>query len=162
MAPGSNRPDPQSAADPDRPLLQQGDSESATDAGAAGHPTGDALPGPFGPRQLWRIDEALSTADQESGLTFSVYVGELTEPTRAAAEQLHEQIPDSERAVLLAVSPNQRVLEIVTGSRAGRLLPDRVCALAALSMTASFEGGDLASGIVTGLRMLADQAAVGG
>lgn len=140
----------------------QHDSEAATQAGAPSHPTGEPLPGPFGPRQLWRIDEALSTADQESGLTFSVYVGELTEATRATAERLHEQIPGSERAVLLAVSPNQRVLEIVTGTRAGRLLPDRLCALTVLSMTAAFEGGDLTSGIVTGLRMLAGQAAAGG
>jgi hypothetical protein len=52
------------------------------------------------------------------------------------------------------------VLEIVTGQRAARRLPDRICALAALSMTASFEGGDLAGGVVTGLRMLADQGSL--
>jgi uncharacterized membrane protein YgcG len=62
--------------------------------------------------------------------------------------------------VLLAVSPNQRVVEIVTGPIAAKKLPDRVCALAALSMTAAFSGGDLAGGIVTGLRMLSDQARV--
>ncbi len=64
----------------------------------------------------------------------------------------------SDRAVLIAVSPNQRLVEMVTGIQARRLLPDRVCALAILSMTAAFEVGDLAGGIVTGLRMLADQA----
>lgn len=152
------------SADPDRPLLQQEDTESATAVGAVGAvggPTGEPLSGPFGARQLWRIDEALSNADREGGLTFSVFVGDLDEPTRASAERLHEQIPGQESAVLLAVAPNQRVLEIVTGARAAVLVPDRVCALASLSMTAAFEGGDLTSGIVTGLRMLADAAAVG-
>lgn len=118
------------------------------------------LSGPFSPRQLWRIDEALAAADRETGLTFSVYVGELAEPSRETAERLHAQLEPEAEAVLLAVSPNQRVLEIVTGSLAARRLSDRVCALAALSMTASFEGGDLATGIVTGLRMLTDQASL--
>ena len=63
-------------------------------------------------------------------------------------------------AVLIAVCPNQRVLEIVTGPRARRKLPDRDCKLAALSMTASFSGGDLAGGIVSGLAQLADHARI--
>ncbi|MDP9240649.1 MAG: DUF5130 domain-containing protein [Actinomycetota bacterium] len=114
---------------------------------------------PFLPRQLWRIDSALAAADRETGLTFSVYVGDLDEPTRASAERLHAQLGEyADTGVLLAVSPNQRVLEIVTGSEARHSLPDRIAALAALSMTAAFEGGDLAGGLVAGLRMLADQA----
>jgi len=147
------------SADPDRPLLQQDDTEGATAVGAVSGPTGQPLSGPFSARQLWRIDEALSNADRESGLIFSVFVGDLDEPTRAGAERLHEQIPGQDSAVLFAVAPNQRILEIVTGARAAVLVPDRVCALASLSMTAAFEGGDLTAGIVTGLRMLADAAA---
>jgi hypothetical protein len=116
------------------------------------------MDGPFGPRQLFRIDEAMRTADRETGLTFSVYVGELTEPTREHAESMHGQLTDAEDAVLIAISPNQRVLEIVTGAHASRRLSDQSCALAALSMTAAFGGGDLTGGIITGLRMLADQA----
>jgi hypothetical protein len=121
-------------------------------------PDQQALEGPFTTRQLLRIDEALRTADSSTGLTFSVYVGELTEPARAHAEKLHSQVPNLAEAVLLAVSPNQRLLEIVTGPRARRKLPDRDCKLAALSMTAAFSGGDLAGGIVVGLAQLADHA----
>lgn len=114
---------------------------------------------PFAPRQLWRIDQALSAADRETGLTFSVYVGDVDEPSRETAELLHKHLGErADSAVLIAVSPNQRLVEIVTGANARRLLPDRVAALAVLSMTAAFEVGDLAGGIVTGLRMLADQA----
>lgn len=125
-------------------------------AAPAAHPA--VLDGPFTTRQLLRIDEALSAADAETGLTFSVYVGPLDQPTREHAERLHDQLPDNGSVVLLAVSPNQRALEIVTGEQADRRLPRQVCALAALSMTAAFGGGDLAGGIVTGLRMLTDQA----
>ncbi len=60
--------------------------------------------------------------------------------------------------MLIAISPEQRILEIVTGEHAAYRLPDRACALAALSMTAAFGGGDLAGGVVTGLQMLSNQA----
>ncbi|MGH3664331.1 MAG: DUF5130 family protein, partial [Micromonosporaceae bacterium] len=118
---------------------------------AGGHaPTTPAAEGPFTTRQLLRVDEALTAADKETGLTFSVYLGPLEEPTREHAERMHDQLADPDSSVLLAVSPNQRVLEIVTGEQASQRLPRQVCALAALSMTATFGGGDLAGGIVTG------------
>lgn len=118
----------------------------------------DVLDSPFTTRQLLRLDEALRVADQSTGLTFSVYLGDLDEPVRAHAERLHAQLADPARAVLLAVSPNQRALEIVTGAVARRRITDREAKLAALSMAASFGGGDLAGGIVSGLDQLASHA----
>jgi hypothetical protein len=112
--------------------------------------------GPFTARQLSRLDEALTLSSRETGLTFSVYVGEFQAPTRAHAEALFEKLTDD--AVLVAVSPGQRALHIVTGPQSARRLPNRACALAALAMRASFANGDLTGGIVTGLRMLADSA----
>lgn len=118
----------------------------------------EVLEGPFTTRQLLRLDEALRTADRATGLTFSVYVGELEEPVRDHAERLQLQLPDVASAVLIAVSPNQRVLEIVTGGDARRRIPDRDAKLAALSMVAAFGGGDLAGGIISGLDQLATRA----
>ncbi len=118
----------------------------------------DALDGPFTTRQLLRLDEALRVADQQTGLTFSVYLGELDEPVRDHAERLHRQLDGAAKAVLLAVSPNQRVLEIVTGSEARKRISDRDAKLAALSMAASFAGGDLAGGVISGLDQLATHA----
>ena len=118
----------------------------------------EVLEGPFSTRQLLRLDEALRTADQATGLTFSVYVGELEEPVREHAERMHRQLPNVASAVLIAVSPNQRVLEIVTGADARRRIPDRDAKLAALSMVAAFGGGDLAGGIISGLDQLASRA----
>lgn len=116
------------------------------------------LDGPFTTPQLLRLDEALRQADESTGLTFSVYVGDLDEPVRGHAEKLHGQLEDPDRSVLLAISPNQRVLEIVTGALARRRIPDRSAKLAALSMAAAFGGGDLAGGAVSGLAQLAGQA----
>ena len=111
---------------------------------------------PFTSRQLSRLDEALTLSSRECGLTFSVYVGALEAPTRGHAEQLFERLTPS--AVLVAVSPGQRVVHIVTGEVSAQRLPNRACALAALTMRASFSSGDLTGGIVNGLRMLADSA----
>jgi hypothetical protein len=118
----------------------------------------EVLDGPFTTRQLLRIDEAMRLADGSTGLTFSIYVGDLDEPIRAHAEKLHGQLADPARSVLIAVSPNQRMLEIVTGADAQRRIPDRSAKLAALSMAAAFSGGDLAGGLVSGVAQLADQA----
>jgi hypothetical protein len=114
--------------------------------------------GPFTTRQLLRLDQALRVADSSTGLTFSVYVGELEEPVRGHAEKLHGQLADPGRSVLIAVSPNQRQLEIVTGAEARKRVPDRDAKLAALSMAAAFTGGDLTSGIIIGLDQLASHA----
>jgi hypothetical protein len=119
---------------------------------------GRRTPGPFTPRQLSRLDEALTLSSRETGIEFSVYVGKLEEPTREHAERLHSGLPRPADGVLLAVSPEQRVLHIVTGEHSSRRLPDRACALAALSMRASLSVGDLIGALVNGLRMLSDQA----
>lgn len=114
---------------------------------------------PFSSAQLARLDEALTLATRTTGLHFSIYLGDLGDDTGRRAEELQDSIgaqaPD---AVLIAVSPGQRVVEVVTGSEAARRLPNRGCRLAVLSMTASFREGDLAGGLTSGLRMLADQA----
>jgi hypothetical protein len=49
-------------------------------------------------------------------------------------------------------------MAIVTGSHAKIRLADRACKLAVMSMAASFSEGDLVGGLLSGLRMLADQA----
>jgi uncharacterized protein DUF5130 len=114
---------------------------------------------PFSPMQLARLDEALTLSARSTGLGFSVYVGDLADDTRATAESLHAESGETaSAAVLIAVSPTQRRVEIVTGADSGRRLPDRACNLAVMSMVASFKEGDLIGGLVSGLRMLTDQA----
>lgn len=114
---------------------------------------------PFTTVQLTRLDEALTLASRFTGLGFSVYLGDLGADTRATAESLHAESGDAAAAaVLVAVSPGQRKVEVVTGADSSRRLPDRACNLAVMSMVASFKEGDLVGGLVSGLRMLTDQA----
>jgi hypothetical protein len=132
---------------------------TAGDDHTAGRAVGyDVLDGPFTTRQLLRLDQALRVADSSTGLTFSVYVGDLEDPPRVHAEKLHSQLADPARSILVAVSPSQRMLEIVTGAQARKRVPDRNAKLAALSMAAAFGGGDLTGGIIIGLDQLASHA----
>lgn len=118
------------------------------------------LEGPFDTRELLHIDEALSVAERDGGgMHYSVYVGPLHDPVRGAAEALHDKLADPDRSILIAVSPEQRQVEIVTGKLAQEKVPDRSAALVVFSMEAAFGAGQLAGGIITGLRMLAETAA---
>ncbi|GAB3650522.1 DUF5130 family protein [Glycomyces tarimensis] len=122
------------------------------------HPA--VLDGPFDVKQLLHLDQALSAAEREGGgLHYSVYVGPLHDPVRGAAENLHDRLADPDRSVLIAVAPEQRQLEIVTGKLAQEKIPDRSAALVVFSMEAAFGAGQLAGGVITGLRMLAETAA---
>ncbi|RCW45105.1 uncharacterized protein DUF5130 [Halopolyspora algeriensis] len=114
---------------------------------------------PFSPAQLARVDEALTLSSRTTGLEFAIYLGDLGEQTRERAEQLHTNLGGRAGVgVLIAVSPGQRTLEIVTGEEAYRRVSDRSCNLAVMSMVASFKEGNLIEGLLSGLRMLSDAA----
>ncbi len=113
---------------------------------------------PFDPVQLTRLDEALTLASRETGLRFSVYLGGLGDAPAERAAELHSELPGSSESVLVAVSPEQRLVEVITGPEARVRLPDRGAKLAVMSMVASFRESDLLGGLLSGLRMLADQA----
>ena len=111
-----------------------------------------------------RIQQAIESCRTQNGLDVSVLVGDLALDDlgqfRAAAERLHAALGEqrSPSAVLVVVAPGQHRVEVVTGPKVRRRVPDRVCALAVLSMTTAFSGGDLAGGIVDALRQFADSA----
>lgn len=112
---------------------------------------------PFTRSQLATLDDELVRASRNARLHFGVYLGDLGSDTRGRAEVLHDSMGKwADNAVLVAVSPGQRVVEVVTGCKAANRLPDRRCKLAVESMLSSFKAGDLAAGLASGLRILAD------
>lgn len=111
---------------------------------------------PFSRSQLATLDDVLMRVSRTASVHFGIYLGDLGTDTRARAEELHDSLGEwADDAVLVAVSPGQRVVEVVTGCKAANRLPDRGCKLAVESMISSFKDGDLAGGLSSGLRMLA-------
>jgi uncharacterized protein DUF5130 len=120
----------------------------------------DAPPAtPFSATQLARLDEAITLVSRHTQLRFSVYLGDLGDESHQGAMHLHDQLGAvAADSVLVAVDPSQRNVDIVTGAEARVRLADRSCKLAVMSMVASFKEGDLLGGLLSGLRMLSDQA----
>lgn len=114
---------------------------------------------PFSAPQLARLDEALTMASRDTGLRFNLYLGDLGSDPTAVAQRILARLGEAaESSVLVAVSPEQRQIEIITGHAALQKLPDRGAKLGVMTMAASFKKGDLFGGLLAGLHMLADQA----
>ncbi len=114
---------------------------------------------PLDTRQLSLLDEVIGSAELLTGLRFSVYLGDLGGDSRSTALGLHAGLgAAAPNAVLIALSPGQRIVEVVTGTVAALRITDRAARLAVLTMVSSAGSGDLESALVNGIRTLADQA----
>ena len=108
------------------------------------------------PGQSADLERALQAAEQQCGLAFSLFIGPWMDG-RVGVERMHAQLQQTERTMLIAVHPEERKLEIVTGRLARLALDDEACELASLSMTTSFAAGNLVGGIRNGLSVLGEQ-----
>jgi uncharacterized membrane protein YgcG len=117
----------------------------------------------FSHDQQHRIERAIATADRETGITFSVRVGPVSDEPRLEAERLLANIGGGARdaGVLLLIGPGERVVEVMTTPAARRRISDHAAGLAVLSMVSSFGVGDIVGGIIAGIRQLADAAGAG-
>ena len=116
--------------------------------------TGDT----FSSAQRHEIDKAIRDAEALSRLEFSVFVGRSEGETRPFAERLHAALTAPDRSVLVLVDPAARLLEVVTGTEAHRVLDDAEVRLAVLTMQSAFAAGDLVGGVAQGVRQLAEHA----
>ncbi len=105
------------------------------------------------------LQRSLDLARDLCGLVFGLYVGALAEG-RDSAIAAHAKLPDAEDAVLIAIDPDARTIDIVTGSRVATVLDDRACEFAILSLRSSLEGDDLIGGVRNAVTLLAEHARV--
>lgn len=114
----------------------------------------------FSRDQLERLRRARDAAERQTGVRFSIRVGAIDGDPKLVAEQALANLVASTRdeAVLLLVSPGDRIVHVMTTAGAKRRISDHAAGLAVLTMTSSFAVGDLVGGIVNGLRQLADAA----
>lgn len=126
-------------------------------------PSGDAYAiesdavSPLSDAQRSDLRKVVDRARAIAGYGFAVYVGPLPEG-RVSAIAHHLDLPDAGSAVLVAVDPSARSIEIVTGVNAYTTLDDRACEFAALAMKSCFVNDDLVGGLREGINLLADHA----
>jgi Domain of unknown function (DUF5130) len=103
------------------------------------------------------IKKSVALAREISGLAFGVYVGDLP-LGRDSATAWHAQMPSPESAVLIALDPDARSIDIVTGTDAHVVLNNRSCEFALLAFQSCAAAGDIVGGIREALVVLAEHA----
>jgi hypothetical protein len=109
---------------------------------------------PFTTKQLVILDDAMKYGSRGAKARFAVYLGDLGDEPASRAREILASVPTPENAVLLAVSPNQRAIEVVYGSEVKGRGIEEAAPLGVSAAAASFAEGDLMDGLISAVRVL--------
>lgn len=109
---------------------------------------------PFPNRDLVILDDALKYGSRAAEARFAVYLGDLGNDTAATARAILAKVPTPDNAVLLAVSPDQRAIEVVYGSEVKGRGIETAAPLGVSAATSSFQEGNLMDGLISAVRVL--------
>ncbi len=113
---------------------------------------------PLATTQLELLDDVMREAERSPAFA-SRSTSAIGQHTAASAESLLDSLgADAPYAVLLAVSPGQRVVEVVTGPEAARRVSDRPRGWPCSVWSPRAPTANVGGALVTGVRILADQA----
>lgn len=104
------------------------------------------------------IDTTIRKSEQLCRFEFSVYVGDISGPSRPFATRLHNTLVAPARSILILVDPKTRILEIVTGAQVRRKVTDAEIELTVTAMQSEFAEGHLAEGVKQGIARIAEHA----
>ncbi|WP_054813570.1 DUF5130 domain-containing protein [Nocardia arizonensis] len=124
------------------------------------HEAGDVFKEvPFSDDERLAMDNVLTEATRATKVRFNVYIGDLGADPAAGVDAIFPATPEAARSVLLAVSPNEKVIEVRSGSEVADRANDRVCQLGVTAALSSFRQGEMIDGLVSAIRVMA--AAIG-
>jgi len=109
---------------------------------------------PFPVTDLVVLDDALQYGSRAAKARFAVYLGDLGVDPAATARDILTKVPTPENAVLLAVSPNQKAIEVVYGSDVKGRGIEEAAPLGVSAAAASFAEGNLMDGLISAVRVL--------
>jgi hypothetical protein len=109
---------------------------------------------PFPVKDLVVLDDALKFGSRAAAARFAVYLGPLGVDTAATAREILAKVPTPDNAVLLAVSPNQKAIEVVYGSEVKGRGIEEAAPLGVSAAAASFQEGNLLDGLISAVRVL--------
>ena len=109
---------------------------------------------PFSISDRVALDEALKYGSRASKARFAVFIGDLGADTAASARQILGRVPTPNDAVLLAVSPNQRAIEVVYGSALQGRGAESAAPLGVAAAASAFQDGNLLDGLVSAIRVM--------
>ena len=109
---------------------------------------------PFPVKDLVRLDDALKFGSRKAKARFAVYIGDLGADTAATARDILADVPTPNNAVLLAVSPNQKAIEVVYGSELQGRGIEESAPLGVKAAAASFNYDNLIGGLVSAIKVM--------
>ncbi len=109
---------------------------------------------PFSVKDRVALDEALKWGSRESKARFAVYIGDLGADPAAEARRILGRVPTPNDAVLIAVSPNQRAIEVVYGAGVQGRGAESAAPLGVAAAASAFKEGNLIDGLVSAVRVL--------
>ncbi|WP_063044631.1 DUF5130 domain-containing protein [Nocardia pseudovaccinii] len=114
---------------------------------------------PFSDDERLTMDNVLTEATRATKVRFNIYIGDLGADPAAGADAVFPATPEAARSVLIAVSPNDKAIEVRSGHEVADRANDRVCQLGVTAALSSFRQGQLIDGLVSAVRVMA--AAIG-
>ncbi|MGH3675587.1 MAG: DUF5130 domain-containing protein [Mycobacterium sp.] len=109
---------------------------------------------PFPVKDLVKLDDAMTYGSRAAKARFAVYLGDLGADTAATAREILVKVPTPDNAVLLAVSPNQRAIEVVYGSQLQGRGIEQSAPLGVSAAASAFKEGNLIDGLISAVRVL--------
>lgn len=100
------------------------------------------------------LDQAIRRAETATRLEISVYVGPVLTTAREFAQQIHALMAAPDTSVLVLVSVDAQVVEIVTGRYARLRLRDQAALRAATTMLHELRAGRVCEAIASGLGVI--------
>jgi hypothetical protein len=109
---------------------------------------------PFSTMDLVTLDDALTYGTRTSKARMAVYIGDLGDDTAARARELLADVPTPNDAVLLAVSPNRRAIEVVYGAGVKGRGAEAAAPLGVAAAASALSEGNLMDGLISAVLVL--------
>jgi hypothetical protein len=109
---------------------------------------------PFPVKELVALDDALTYESRACKARFAAYIGDLGSDTAARAHEILAKVPTPNEAVLVAVSPDQRAIEVVYGAGVDTRIAPVAASQGVAAAAAALREGNLIDGLVSAVRVL--------
>ena len=109
---------------------------------------------PFSTKDLVVLDDALKYGSRYSKARFAVFIGDLGADTAATAREILAKVPTPDNAVLFAVSPNQKAIEVVYGEDVKGRGIETAAPLGVSAALGSLRDGNLIDALVSAIRVM--------
>ncbi|WP_245553095.1 DUF5130 domain-containing protein [Nocardia veterana] len=140
----------------DASTLPHGYAVTASGRVSGVHEAGDVFKeAPFSDHERLLMDNTLTEATRTTKVRFNIYIGDLGPDTAAGADAVFPATPEAAHSVLIAVSPNDKAVEVRSGREVADRVNDRICQLGATAALASLRQGQLIDGLVSAVRVMA-------